>query len=89
MHHEGTAVWVADPEAAWVKGVVKALERGLLVVSTAAGERRVPPAEAPLQNKDEEPVEVSNARQAACRGSCQQRVTTLRVLHAVPVACCE
>ncbi|WIA32683.1 hypothetical protein OEZ86_003484 [Tetradesmus obliquus] len=57
VHHEGTAVWVAHPEAAWVKGVVKALEGGLLVVSTAAGERRVPPAEAPLQNKDEEPVE--------------------------------
>ncbi|KAF6253831.1 P-loop containing nucleoside triphosphate hydrolase protein [Scenedesmus sp. NREL 46B-D3] len=57
VHHQGTAVWVADTEGAWTKGVVKAFAGDLLVVTTAGGERRVPPAEAPLQNKDDAPVE--------------------------------
>jgi hypothetical protein len=64
VHHEGTAVWVADSESAWTKGVVKGFAGDLLVVTTAAGERRVPPAEAPLQNKGDEAVEV---RREGCR----------------------
>jgi hypothetical protein len=38
--------------------VVKGFAGNSLVVTTAAGERRVAPADAPLQNKDDEPVEV-------------------------------
>lgn len=68
VHHQGTAVWVADTEGAWTKGVVKAFAGDLLVVTTAGGELRVPPAEAPLQNKDDAPVEVR-----LCRTGCGHR----------------
>lgn len=61
MHHAGTAVWVADPEATWIKGVVKEVDgSGLLVVSTAAGDRRVSAQEAPVQNQDGEVVDVGH-----------------------------
>lgn len=57
VHAVGTPVWVADEERTWLKGVVKDVG-DVLVVSTENGERRVPPASAPLQNKDGDVVDV-------------------------------
>jgi len=64
----GTKVWIQDDSSSeWVKGQVTGQDAELLVVSTAKGERRVPMSAAPMQNSDDEPVEVSwRALRANC-----------------------
>lgn len=64
----GTKVWIQDDSSTeWVKGQVTGQDGELLVVSTAKGERRVSVSAAPMQNSDDEPVEVSwRALRAKC-----------------------
>lgn len=58
--HVGTKVFVQeDSSKEWLKGVVKGQDEDNLVVSTSKGERRVTVSAAPLQNSEDEPVEVS------------------------------
>lgn len=58
----GTLVWVQEESSGeWLKGEVKGQDGDLLIVSTGMGERRVPVAAAPLQNSEDEPVEVRRA----------------------------
>jgi hypothetical protein len=58
----GTKVWIQDDSSCeWLKGEVKGEDGGQLVVFTGKGERRVSVSAAPLQNSEEEPVEVSSS----------------------------